>query len=390
MKYASAYLRNALFVLEAYDGKMPLAAFLKQFFARHKKFGSKDRKHIAALCHQYFRLGHFASNWHMEDRVLLADWLCHLDAGAVVAALWPEKLSDIHGSVSDKCAFLSIPFTPKKHTPWFALLQKQTDPKSYASSFFIQPSLFLRVRPGHKPSIQKKIAAVGLDFNWKTEDALELPNAQKDISQWLDVNREVVVQDWSSQQCGKIIFNQLPDLQGVVWDCCSASGGKTMMMADIYGNRLRFLVSDIRASILHNLQKRFAEADFQNYTLFEADLEKPVSHAALLKGVDILLADVPCTGSGTWARTPERHFYFDEKQIKLFIEMQKAIVGNAIPHVKKGGTIIYITCSVFSGENEDQISFFENQYGLTTQFSEIIDGTGKKADSMFLAILRKN
>lgn len=383
-------MRNAQSVLNVYDGKIPLAAFLKTFFALQKKYGSRDRKQISSLCHQYFRLGHLAADWSMEDRVLLADWLCHEEAGLVSATLWPEKISNASGSVANKCASLSLSFQPEEHTPWFNLLQKQPDIGSYVASFFKQPALFLRVRPGHKASILKKITVAGLEYDWKGDDALELPNAQTDISRCLEVNREVVVQDWSSQQCGKTIFNQLPDLQGVVWDCCSASGGKTLMLADLFGRRLRFLVSDIRASILHNLQKRFAEAHFQNYTLFEANLEKPVSHATLLKGVDILLADVPCTGSGTWARTPERHFYFEEDQIKSFIKMQRAIIGNAIPHVKKGGTIIYITCSVFSGENEDQITFFETQYGLTAVFSEIIDGTGNKGDSMFLAILRKN
>ncbi len=382
-------MRNAVAILQSYDGRVPLAAFLKHFFAQHKKFGSRDRKQIGALCHQYFRLGHFADFWSLEDRILLADWLCHEDTGPVAAALWPERTASLQGTVTDKCAAVGLPFKPEKHTPWFRLLQTETAIPLYVASFFTQPALYLRVRPGHKQAVEKKLATSGWEYLWKADNTVALPNAQLNIEPLLEVNKEVIVQDWSSQLCGEMIAKHDAGLQGVLWDCCSASGGKTLMMADLYGKKLRFLVSDVRASILHNLQKRFAEANFQNYTLFEANLENPTTNPALKNGVDIVLADVPCTGSGTWSRTPERHYYFEEKDALTYVEKQRVIVANALKHLKQGGALLYITCSVFACENEEQLVFFEKQHGLEIKYHQSIDGTQNQADSMFLAILKK-
>ncbi|MBW7840975.1 MAG: Fmu (Sun) domain protein, partial [Chitinophagaceae bacterium] len=62
---------------------------------------------------------------------------------------------------------------------------------------------------------------------------------------------------------------------------------------------------------------------------------------------------------------------------------------NILPKLKPGGFLLYITCSVFSAENEENIFYFENELGLRTISSKYIEGSGKRADTLFAALLQK-
>jgi 16S rRNA (cytosine967-C5)-methyltransferase len=79
---------------------------------------------------------------------------------------------------------------------------------------------------------------------------------------------------------------------------------------------------------------------------------------------DIIICDAPCTGSGTWSRTPRATLFFQQPSIDSFAEKQKRIVDNAVCHLKKGGIFFYITCSVFKKENELLATYMEQQLQL--------------------------
>ncbi|MCH5721051.1 hypothetical protein [Niabella hibiscisoli] len=96
---------------------------------------------------------------------------------------------------------------------------------------------------------------------------------------------------------------------------------------------MELTVSDIRSSIIFNLKKRFQEARINNYRAFVAD----ATHANPGKQFDLIIADVPCSGSGTWARTPEQLLYFEPTSIASFVKLQLAITTNAIQYLKPGG-----------------------------------------------------
>ncbi|MGI8893531.1 MAG: hypothetical protein ACR2GN_08720, partial [Bacteroidia bacterium] len=113
------------------------------------------------------------------------------------------------------------------------------------------------------------------------------------------------------------------------------------------------------------------------------DLEKPdILKDKLFDGI---ICDVPCSGSGTWARTPEDISCFKEDEIKNYLEKQKAIVINAAAHLTKSGKLIYITCSVFKEENENMVNYIVNNTSLQMQEMKLIDGTELRADSLFVA-----
>ena len=203
------------------------------------------------------------------------------------------------------------------------------------------------------------------------------------------LDKEVVVQDLSTQKA----FDQLPenlfrDENISVWDCCAASGGKSILIADILNKKLKITATDIRKSMLSNLTERLQRAKLNLHRFFVADL---TVHSGMTSAdsFDLIIADVPCTGSGTWARTPEQHFSFNEDECSDFQQKQKKIIDTVLPHLKKGGVLVYSTCSVFKAENEAQVSFFSSMYGLEIISETYYDGTAHNSDSLYAAILRK-
>ena len=159
------------------------------------------------------------------------------------------------------------------------------------------------------------------------------------------------------------------------------------MLCDAYPD-IDLTVSDIRESILHNLKKRFGEAGITRYKSKVVDLTA-ANPGPMGSGFDVIVADVPCTGSGTWSRAPEQLCLFERNRIDEYSSRQKKIVSNVISQLKPVGHLLYITCSVFKKENEEVVMFIRDNFHLDLVKMEILKGYDKKADTMFAALLQK-
>ena len=100
---------------------------------------------------------------------------------------------------------------------------------------------------------------------------------------------------------------------------------------------------------------------------------------------DVVVADVPCSGSGTWYRTPEHFSHFDYAKLSEYADRQKSIVQNALPFLQKGGKFYYITCSVFSVENTEVKDWILANTDLSLEDEICFDGIDQKADGMYMA-----
>jgi 16S rRNA (cytosine967-C5)-methyltransferase len=374
-------------ILKQYKGEEPLASFLKKYFSANKKFGSKDRKHVAHLCYCFFRMGKAVMNTSLEEKIFTALFLCSDKPNEILAAFKPDWNEKIELPIREKLLIINCSLLIQDVFPWKEELSEGIDHEKFCNSFFTQPDLFLRLRPGKKESVIQKLQDARIDFELVSENCIALPNASK-VDQVIELDSEAIIQDYSSQQTGSFISFAIASLQNEkpsVWDCCAASGGKSIMMYDFNPN-INLTVSDIRESILINLKKRFAKAGIKNFRSFTGDLSKNKSKIPNLKS-EIIVADIPCTGSGTWSRTPEQLYFFNENEIERYASLQKKIVSNVIPQLQTGGSFIYITCSVFKKENEEVVEFIKQNFHLQLKKMEILRGYDKKADSMFVALL---
>ena len=148
---------------------------------------------------------------------------------------------------------------------------------------------------------------------------------------------------------------------------------------------IQLTVSDIRESIIRNLEARFRKAGIMNYKAIVTDLTKTPKKMPRGK-FDLLIADVPCSGSGTWARTPEQLYFSTPNKIDYYSRIQHTILENALPFLKPHGYLLYITCSVFKKENEAVVQHLQTR-GLKVVKQKLFAGYNMKADTLFAALL---
>jgi len=382
MKHVS-HLRSAIEILHQYKGNEPFSHFIKNFFRQDKKYGSTDRKHISNLCYCYFRLGHLLKDLTIEEKILIGIFLSDQSTDKLLVYFKPEWAENKSLSLTEKLDVLHYPLSITDVFPWSNELSNEIDHKKYCESFLIQPDLFLRARPGNEETVKKKLSDENIPFRQLDDSCIALNNSTK-IEGIIAINKEAVVQDYSSQRAGDFfILSASGSRIPTIWDCCAASGGKSIMAKDKIGD-IDLTVSDKRESILANLKKRFQEAGIKKYKYFSEDLSKPLVHR-IPGNFDLIIADVPCTGSGTWSRSPEALIFFNKKEIDKYCQLQKKIISNTVPFLKKNGKLVYITCSVFKKENEGMVEFILQNFSLQLEKADVLKGYDKKADTMFAA-----
>jgi len=362
MKYDNQ-LRYAVNIIREYDGRFPLSIWLKDFFKSNKQMGSTDRKTVAELVYGYFRLG-FNQYKNIEERML---------AGLFAGNRLVEMIEYFKSGKDHE-------FSIDKIFPWSDLLSDGIDHGAFCASFLIQPDLFLRVRPGKENEVGDKLKAAGIEYTKYDGGCVALPNATT-TGKIIRINEEAVVQDKSSQQTGYLLKNIFVK---DVWDCCAASGGKTIMVHDLF-NEAELTVSDKRESIISNLKVRFKEAGINKYHSFITNLSDTRAELPDWE-YDLIIADVPCSGSGTWSRTPEQLCFFKPDKISYYTGLQQQIVSKALTKLTAGGHFLYITCSVFRQENEDMVQFILSDKSIRLIKKELIKGYTEKADTLFAAI----
>jgi 16S rRNA (cytosine967-C5)-methyltransferase len=384
------YLEYAASILTSYKGDQSFHLFLKKYFSLNKKHGSRDRKLISSVCYNYFRLGYGVSKQtDFLEKILVSTFLCETSPSLLLGFFKSEWNASILLTVNDKLKIAGKEFDAEKIFPFPGELSNQINFKQFSLSFLIQPKLFIRTRPGLKDIVINKLKNAGFSFEELNESCLAFANNEK-VSSIIDIDKEAAVQDYSSQKTLDLV-KQVPGYREAeisIWDCCAGSGGKSILSFDIFEN-INLTVSDNRKNILENLRLRFNKAGITNYKLVLADLLLPASASGLISHpFDLIIADVPCTGSGTWARTPEQLTFFHKKDIDKYAALQKKIIQNTVWHLRDKGYFLYITCSVFKKENEENVAFIQQKFQLNLLRMEYLKGYEIQADTLFVALFR--
>ena len=158
--------------------------------------------------------------------------------------------------------------------------------------------------------------------------------------------------DDGSRLIAEIAAASLPtmgDRTARVWDCCAAPGGKTLMLARRLAGA-EILASDVSGKRLAQMQARLRPC----YP-YAADVRCEVADAATAEGeeqFDLILCDVPCSGTGTLARNPEIRHRLRVEELARQAMRQHAILGGALRRLAPGGRLLYSTCSLEPEENE--------------------------------------
>ncbi|MES2419521.1 MAG: RsmB/NOP family class I SAM-dependent RNA methyltransferase [Bacteroidota bacterium] len=374
-------------ILSSYDGILPLHRFLVSYFKQNKQMGASDRRWASRYIYSYFRLGRALIKLEPLKRLAIGDFLCHQAPSLIIESYLPDLITQVTLSLNEKIKAIQKAYPDFKLADLFPM-HKELSPVvnkiDFYASFCIQPDLFIRVKGTHIQAVKDQLLANDIVAKEVTENCLALPNGVK-LEQIISDPRLYQVQDLSSQKTGDYFKPQKYDYW---WDCCAASGGKSLLLHHLEPN-IELLVSDIREKSLQNLEERFKQAGIKKYHQKVIDLLQNNEQTLHHYEFDGILVDAPCSGSGTWGRTPEMLYYFEKYKIENYIKLQKAIAGNVIKYLKPAKPLIYMTCSVFKAENEEVVEFLINNFDLKLEKMALIKGYYDKADSMFVARLIK-
>lgn len=369
-------------IIDQYEGNPPLPAFLRGYYKQYPKLGSRDRKALSEAAFIYYRCKAFYRSEKTMDVVAKGYVLCKSE-NQFLRKMLGEHLSKLGDHVPE----------PAVPNGFGVAVSSGISIEEWLYSLWQQPEVFIRIRKD-KEQLLSLLQEHGIAYKVvpvagnEEQDCLMIPNGTA-IDKILPEDA-YVVQDLSSQASVYQLMQYI-DKPAQVWDVCAGAGGKSILLKDKLPP-FHLLASDIRDTILHNLRMRFKLYGLYKVKTTVVDSADPLAIQEKMgpHTFNLVLCDVPCTGSGTWARTPEQFHFFKENELRKFEELQYPIASNAARYVAKGGTLAYITCSVFKQENEDVVSKLVQQDGLELLHQQIINGIGQQADCMFVSFFRKN
>lgn len=369
-----------------------------QFFIRkliNKKITNK--KIEALLCVALFQLNHDQSTEFtvVNEAVKAAKFINKSWAGSFVNGVLRNFIRQKDNLKSelknDDGAFYSYPL-------WWIKLIKQEYNKDWESILLNgnkHPPLTLRinVRKINLKQYEEKLKSESIEYRILGDIALELtqPIPVEKIPGFID--GEVSVQDFGAQLAAQLL--DLKDGQ-VCLDACSAPGGKTghmLEMADIE------LVSiDQEKDRLHKVKENLERLQLHAH-LKCADL-KVIKSWWNEKLFDRILLDAPCSASGVVRRHVDIKWLRRSRDIDMFAKQQKIMLQAMWQLLKKGGKLLYATCSIFPDENQRVIDDFIKEQSDAKEVKWSVDSKYSKYenqlipsenhDGFFYALFEKN
>jgi 16S rRNA (cytosine967-C5)-methyltransferase len=233
------------------------------------------------------------------------------------------------------------------------------------------------LRRGSRESAVALLAAEGIAARPHPEvkTALEVSeNARKIQSSSAYLSGVVELQDAASQAA--MLALRSPAAGARALDYCAGGGGKSLALAD-----LGYAVDahDIAPERMKDIPLRAARAGER--IVIRNDRQ------SIDKKYDLVLVDAPCSGSGTWRRTPEAKWALTPERLRDLCDIQRNLLAEAADYVMPGGHLAYATCSVLDVENKDQVAAF---LGLDTRFESVFSLAlmpGQRGDGFYLHLL---
>jgi 16S rRNA (cytosine967-C5)-methyltransferase len=369
-----------------------------QFFIQQLINKKITNKKIEALLYvALFQLNHDQSNDFtvVNEAVEAAKFINKSWAGSFVNGVLrnfirqKEKLQT--ELKNDAEAFYSYP-------SWWINLIKQNYTKDWQSILLNgnkHPPLTLRIneRKTNLKQYEEKLKSESISYRVLGNIALELthPTTVEKIPGFLD--GEVSIQDYGAQLAAKLL--DLQDGQ-ICLDACSAPGGKTGHMLEIADIELVSIdhQKDRLYKVKENLERLHLHAHLKC-----ADLTA-VNTWWNKKLFDRILLDAPCSASGVVRRHVDIKWLRRPRDIEMFAKQQEAMLEATWQLLKKGGKLLYATCSIFNGENQKVIDHFIKQHIDAKEVKWTVDSgyskyenqliTSENHDGFFYALLEKN
>jgi ribosomal RNA small subunit methyltransferase B len=223
----------------------------------------------------------------------------------------------------------------------------------------------------NREELIKKLEAEGVKVSTDTIFPESLKILELDSLSYLESFEEgdFVIQDESSQFIGKIVG--LPKGARVL-DLCAAPGGKSLLFAEMeeVDEIISCDISESKTELIEENVRRIGVSKIKT-KVNDASLYNP----DFMDGFDLVICDLPCSGLGVMGRKRDIKYNVTEDKIRELAKLQRTILENAVRYVKKGGRLIYSTCTMTKAENEENFTFISEFKGFSAvDFSDKIRG----------------
>lgn len=268
----------------------------------------------------------------------------------------------------------------------------------------IRPKINIRVNnlKTNKQKLKEELLKRNIDFkNGKLEDFI-IVEKMKNIES-LDLFKKgfFTIQD---EMAGLISIVLEPQKGQNILDCCSAPGGKTTYIAELINDKGNIEAWDIHE---HRVKLVQENAKRLGITCINAKVQDAIIYNEENKDkYDKILLDVPCLGLGVLKRKPDIKWTRNKEDIEEISKLQMQILDTCSKYLKKGGELVYSTCSILKSENEEIIeNFVQKNYdfeivNLNDKFKKFNQDKYKSSsyiklfqdsenDGFFIAKLRK-
>lgn len=165
------------------------------------------------------------------------------------------------------------------------------------------------------------------------------------------------IQDISSMMVAETAKTQK---DSYVIDVCAAPGGKSTHMAEILDGTGMVEARDLTENKVFLIEDNIARHGLNNMKAVQMDAT--VFDADSVEKADILICDLPCSGLGVIGRKKDIRYKMTEESVEALAKLQRDILDTVHTYVKKGGILIYSTCTIDKMENEDNVRWFVNKY----------------------------
>jgi 16S rRNA (cytosine967-C5)-methyltransferase len=336
------------------------------------KWGAKDRSFIAETTYEmvrWWRLVNFLSPSKDPWDLFGTYWLMQgneLPPWDEFARLQPEKIKSKYDSITDSGLLESIP-------EWLQTLGSQELGDKWEAEIHAlneEAEVVLRVNTlkTTRERLKNLLEADGIrSYLVKGyPDALVLEERQNVFRHPSFKEGLFEVQDASSQLVAAALQVE-PGMR--VIDACAGAGGKSLHLAALMGNKGKIISMDVEE---WKLQQAKLRARRNGVSIFEPKLiEGSKTIKRLKESADRLLLDVPCSGLGVLRRNPDTKWKLSLESLEKVQKTQQELLQSYPSMLKKGGQLVYATCSILPSENEEQIKkFLESEAGKDFELIE--------------------
>ena len=335
------------------EANFPL--FLQHRLGRDRRFGSRDRRLYRALAYAAIRHLPWIEATPAPARALVALWLGADDPA--LATLRAELLADwpvLPPAPADQAALLNtlleLSLSVEQLVPDWLATEAPALTGADRDRLLTRTPLWLRLQTPEPQNVLNWLTAEGIPFRRHPllPDALAVLIETDIASSALHEAGAFEIQDIGSQ----LILALARPQPGTRWlDACAGAGGKSLQLARLLGPTGSVEATDIRPAALAELKSRATRAGLANVTVLAA----PPARNRLY---DAVLVDAPCSGSGTWRRSPHLRWQTSTADLHRQHERQLAILSQNAAYVRPGGRLVYATCSLARTENEGTVSAF--------------------------------